>query len=106
VELIAGYWAGSLALMSDASHLITDSLTFLMGSIAVRQSKRLPDASMSFGYKRVDVLFAILSIIGVWILTVLVLYFAVERILNPNDFEIDADTMLVVAIVGVFVNIV
>lgn len=52
VELVGGYYAGSLAIMSDAAHLITDSITFIMALFAISWSKKSPDHKMTFGYKR------------------------------------------------------
>ena len=98
--------AGSLAIMSDAAHLITDSLTFVIGVIGIAWARKPPDSKMSFGYSRVEVLSAMLSIIGIWILTLFILFFAVQRLFHLDDFEIDTNTMLVVSILGVMVNIV
>lgn len=106
IELTGGYLAGSLAIMSDAAHLITDSLTFVIGAVGITWAKRAPDSTMTFGYKRVEVLCAIVSIIGIWILTLFILYFAVQRLFNLDSFEINTNTMLIVSILGVLVNIV
>jgi Co/Zn/Cd efflux system component len=61
---------------------------------------------MSFGYKRVEVFCAIISIIGIWILTLFILYFAVQRLTNLDGFEINTNAMLAVSILGILVNIV
>lgn len=92
--------------MSDAAHLITDSLTFVIGAFAVNWARKGPDSKMSFGYRRVEVFCAIISIFGIWILTLFILYFAVQRLFDLDGFEIDTDTMLTVSILGVLVNIV
>lgn len=106
IELTGGYMAGSLAIMSDAAHLITDSLTFVIGAFGISWSQKGPDSKMTFGYKRVEVFCAIVSIFGIWILTLFILYFAVQRVFNLDGFEINTDTMLIVAIMGILVNIV
>jgi solute carrier family 30 (zinc transporter), member 2 len=106
LELSGGYIAGSLAIMSDAAHLITDSLTFVIGAFAINWGRKKPDSKMSFGYKRVEVFCAIISIFGIWILTIFILYFAVQRLLNLDGFNIDTDAMLICSILGVLVNIV
>lgn len=98
--------AGSLAIMSDAAHLITDSLTFVIGAFAISLSRKGSNSKMSFGYKRVEVFCAVISIIGIWILTLFILYFAIERLFSMKNFEINTDTMLIVSILGVVVNIV
>lgn len=92
--------------MCDAAHLITDSLTFVIGAFGISWAKKRPTTTMNFGFKRVEVLCAITSIIGIWILTLFILYFAIQRIMNLDSFEINTDTMLVVSILGVLINIV
>lgn len=104
--MIGGYYAGSLAIMTDAAHLVTDSLTFIIGAFAIAWSNKKADEKMSFGYKRIEVFGAVISIIGIWILTLFILYFAVQRLLNLDDFEIDTNTMLAVSVLGIMVNIV
>lgn len=51
-ELVGGYVAGSLAIMTDAAHLASDCISFVIGLIAIWLSCKPPDAKMSFGYKR------------------------------------------------------
>jgi solute carrier family 30 (zinc transporter), member 2 len=97
--------ASSLAIMTDGAHLITDSLTFVIGAFAINWSRKSPDSKMSFGYKRVEVFCAIISIFGIWILTLFILFFAVQRLMNIDEFEIDTNTMLIVSILGILVNI-
>lgn len=92
--------------MSDAAHLVTDSLTFVIGVFGITWGAREQNSKMNFGYKRVEVLCAIISIMGIWVLTLFLLYFAVQRLLNLDKFEINTDMMLIVSLLGVFVNIV
>lgn len=106
VELIGGYIAGSLAIMVDAAHLITDSLTFILGAFAIELSKKASTSKFTFGFKRIEVLCAVLSIIGIWILTIFILYFAIQRLFHLSEYEIDTNTMLAVSIMGILVNIV
>jgi cobalt-zinc-cadmium efflux system protein len=92
--------------MSDGAHLITDSLTFIIGVVGITWASKSPDTKMSFGYKRVEVFCAIISIVGIWVLTLFILYFAVQRLFDLDGFEINTDAMLLVSVVGVLVNIV
>jgi cobalt-zinc-cadmium efflux system protein len=92
--------------MSDAAHLITDSLTFIVGAIGITLAKRKSDSKMNFGYNRVEVFSAVISIIGIWILTIFILYFAIQRLKNLDEFEINTNTMLVISILGIVVNVV
>lgn len=52
-ELLGGYIAGSLAIMSDAAHLLSDCISFIVALVAICLSKKSPDNYMTFGYKRV-----------------------------------------------------
>lgn len=52
-ELVGGYLAGSLAIMSDAAHLFTDCISFIVALLAIVLAKKSPDQHMSFGYKRI-----------------------------------------------------
>lgn len=53
VEILGGYMAGSLAIMSDAAHLLSDCISFIVALMAMCLSKKLPDKYMTFGYKRI-----------------------------------------------------
>jgi cation diffusion facilitator family transporter len=106
VELIGGYFAGSLAVMGDAAHLITDSLTFIIGIVGIAWGEKSPDRSMTFGYRRIEIVCAVASVLGIWMMTMFICYFAIDRLVHPSEFEIDTDTMLIIAVLGIIVNIV
>lgn len=104
-EIIGGYMAGSLAIMADAAHLLSDCVSFIVALLAIWMSRRPPDARMTFGYKRAEVLGAILSIFGIWLLTAFLCFFSVQRLIQ-NDFDIEAPTMMVISGIGILINIV
>lgn len=97
--------AGSLAIMTDAAHLASDCISFVIGLVAIWLGGRQPDDRMSFGYKRMEVMGAIVSIFGIWILTATLIIAAMER-LYSNDFDLNADTMMVISGIGILINIV
>ncbi|XP_029714847.1 proton-coupled zinc antiporter SLC30A8 [Aedes albopictus] len=103
-EFLGGYLSGSLAIMTDAAHLLSDCISFLIAVISIWISNKPPDGKMSFGYRRVEVIGAILSIVGIWALTAALVVMSIQRLI-AEDFEIDADTMIIVAILGVVMNI-
>ncbi|CAD7013263.1 unnamed protein product [Ceratitis capitata] len=105
VEFLGGYMAGSLAIMTDAAHLASDCISFVIGLVAIWLGGRPPDGRMSFGYKRMEVMGAIVSIIGIWILTATLIIVAMER-LYSNDFDLSANTMMVISGIGIIINIV
>ncbi|KAI6202545.1 Zinc transporter 2 [Aphelenchoides besseyi] len=104
-ELIGGYLAHSLAIMTDAFHMISDLGSFLISIMAIHLARRNPTARYSFGFQRAEVLGALTSIIIIWILTGVLVYMAVIRIVN-NDIEVDANTMMITAGIGVVFNLI
>lgn len=103
-ELIGGYLAGSLAIMTDAAHLLSDCISFIVALIAIWLSKKPADNKMTFGYKRAEVFGAIISVVGIWVLTAVLCYLAIER-LSDGNFNIEANTMIIVSSLGVGINI-
>ncbi|XP_058817598.1 proton-coupled zinc antiporter SLC30A2-like [Topomyia yanbarensis] len=103
-EFVGGYLSGSLAIMTDAAHLLSDCISFLIAVISIWISNKPPDGKMSFGYRRIEVIGALLSIFGIWALTIFLVVLSIQRLI-ADDFEIDADTMIIVAILGVVMNI-
>ncbi|KAF9408367.1 hypothetical protein BGZ94_002337 [Podila epigama] len=104
VEMVGGYFAKSLALMSDAFHLLSDVVSFMVSLIAIWLSEQPATKRHSFGYHRAEVLAALMSVFIIWILTAFLLMEAVERIKNPQP--IDGKTMCIVAAIGVVINII
>lgn len=104
-ELVGGLMAGSLAVVTDAAHLLTDCIGFVVAMVAISIAKKSPDRRMTFGYKRCEVLGAFFSVLGIWLLTGILVYLAVLRVLDQS-FEIDADTMIVISTIGVGINVV
>jgi cobalt-zinc-cadmium efflux system protein len=102
-EVIGGLIAGSLALLADAGHMLTDSTGLILALIAASLATRAATARRTFGLQRAEVLAALgnaLLLVGV---AVWVLIKAVDRLSTP--VEIDAGLMLVVAVVGVLANL-
>jgi len=102
-EVVFGLIASSLALLADAGHMLTDAAALGLAIFAATMAARPAQGRWTFGYKRVEVLAAqinglTLLIIGVWIL-----YGAIRRLIEPADVE--GGIMLVVALVGVLVNL-
>jgi cobalt-zinc-cadmium efflux system protein len=102
-EVIGGLIAGSLALLADAGHMLTDSTGLILALIAASLATRAATARRTFGLQRAEVLAALgnaLLLVGV---AVWVLIKAVDRLSTP--VEIDGGLMLVVAVVGVLANL-
>ena len=104
VEAAGGWMSGSLALIADAGHMLTDTGALALAWLAVRLARRPADTARSFGYMRAEILAAFLNgavmiALGGWIIVEVVM-----RIADP--VPVLAGPMLVVAIVGLLVNIV
>jgi cobalt-zinc-cadmium efflux system protein len=102
-EVVFGLVAGSLALLADAGHMLTDAAALGLAIFAASLALRPPRGRWTFGYRRVEVLAAqinglTLLVIGVWIV-----YGAIRRLIDPPDVE--GGIVLVVALVGILVNI-
>ena len=84
IEFIFGYIAGSLAIMSDATHLLSDLAGFLISLFSLIVALKPADKHFTFGYHRFEVLGALASILIIWGLTVWLLIEAVYRVKHPN----------------------
>jgi zinc transporter 2 len=104
IEFICGYLAGSLAIMSDATHLLSDLAGFLISLFSLIVAMKPADRNFTFGYHRFEVLGALASILIIWGLTVWLLIAAVGRIRHPNP--IVGFLMVCIAAGGLLFNII
>lgn len=104
VEVIGGILSGSLALLADAGHMLTDTMALALAAFAFRVSTRPPDRKRSFGYQRVQIIVAFVNGLGLLVLVGWILFEAVTRFIDPPD--VIGETMLVVASAGLVVNII
>lgn len=104
-ELIGGYLAGSLSVMCDAAHMLSDCGGFALALLAFHCAKRSPDMHMSYGYKRAEVLGAMVSVLLIWILTGIFVYVAAIR-LHTGEYDIEPDMMIIASGCGVAFNII
>jgi len=102
-EVIGGLLSGSLALLADAGHMLTDTVSLFLAWIAARMAHKPADTLRSYGYHRVQILAAFSN--GVFFILIVgwITYEAVQRILNP--VEVIGGIMLVVAGLGLVVNL-
>ena len=104
VEFIGGVFSGSLALIADAGHMLTDTGALMLAWVATRLARKPADIARSYGYGRAETLAAFTNGIVMLGLVGWILFEAATRILEPR--EILAGPMLAVAIAGLAVNIV
>ncbi|XP_012606308.2 proton-coupled zinc antiporter SLC30A2 [Microcebus murinus] len=104
-EVIGGYLAHSLAIMTDAAHLLTDFASMLISLFSLWMSSRPATKTMNFGWQRAEILGALLSVLSIWVVTGLLVYLAAERLIS-GDYEIEGGTMLITSGCAVAVNII
>lgn len=104
VEVVAGFWSNSLALISDAGHMVTDSTALGLALLAQIISKRPPSAKHSFGFGRAEALAAFVN--GLVMIAVIcwIAFEAVQRFFKP--VAVQGGTVFIVAAIGLFVNLV
>lgn len=104
IEIIGGLWTGSLALLADAAHMLTDAGGLALALLAIRFSERPRTPQKTYGYVRMEVLSALTNAVVLLLLTVYIFYEAYQRYLNPP--EILGVPMLAVAAAGLVVNLI
>src|SRR3954471_14795718 len=101
-EVIGGLISGSLALLADAGHVLTDSTGLIMALIAASLATRAATVKRTFGLQRAEVLAALANALLLVGVAVWVLIMAVDRLSSPA--EINSRLMLVIAVVSVLAN--
>lgn len=103
-EIIGGILTNSLALISDAAHMFTDSAALAISLAAIRIGKRPADSERTFGYYRFEILAAAFNAMLLFMVAMYILYEAYQRLNNPP--AIQSGTMLLVAALGLVVNLI
>jgi len=102
VELIGGWLANSLALISDGAHMLTDVGAMLLSLFAIWIARRPYSGSMSFGYHRAEILGALVSGLLIWAIAGVLVYEAFARLVQPP--EVQGKIVFVVATIGLLAN--
>lgn len=104
LSISGGYLSSSLAIATDAAHLLTDFASFMISLFAIWMATRPATKNMPFGWYRAEVIGALTSVLLIWVVTGVLVYLAIERVIK-EDFEINAFIMLITSGIGVGVNI-
>ncbi|XP_041974775.1 zinc transporter 2-like isoform X2 [Aricia agestis] len=104
-EIVGGYLSNSLAIATDAAHLLTDFASFMISLFSLWVASRPATRKMPFGWYRAEVIGALTSVLLIWVVTGVLVYMAIQRVIY-KQFEIDATVMLITSAVGVAVNLV
>lgn len=102
IEAVGGWVAGSLALISDAGHMVTDAAALALALFAQWIARRPPSARASYGYARAEVLAAFINALALLVLVVFIVLEAVKRMLGPEP--VAGGTVMAIAAAGLGIN--
>ncbi|MGM8216663.1 cation diffusion facilitator family transporter [Bacillaceae bacterium W0354] len=104
VEAVGGFLTNSLALISDAGHMLSDSVSLGISVLAFKIGEKAADYSKTYGYKRFEILAALFNGVTLLLISLYIFYEAYKRFFSPP--EVNSLGMLYIAIVGLIVNII
>lgn len=104
VEGVSGWWAGSLALLGDAGHMVTDASALGLAAFAAWVGLRPPSMRHSYGLARAEVVVALVNGLFMLVVVSAIVFSAIQRLRAPQDVE--AGTVIIVAALGLLVNLV
>ena len=105
-EVIGGILSGSLALLADAGHMVTDAMAIGLALFALWIGDRLEDAERTYGFRRAEVLAALINALSLWIIVAWIFFEAYHRIRGIEDAHVEGPLMLIVGTLGLIVNII
>ena len=103
LEVIGGWLTGSLALISDAAHMMTDTAGLAIALAGLKIGTRPADSQRTFGYRRFEILAAAANAVLLFVVGGYVLYEGIQRLITPH--EVQSGPMLAIAIAGLGVNL-
>ena len=104
-ELIGGILSGSLALLADAGHMVTDAMAIALALFALWIGDRVEDAGRTYGFRRAEVLAAAINAISLWIIVAWIFFEAYHRLRGIEEIHIEGPLMLIIGTLGLLVNI-
>lgn len=103
MEFVGGYFSQSLALLSDAGHMLSDFASLGLTLFAIWFATKPASNKKTYGYYRMEILAALFNAVILLGGSAFIIYFAIERILNPVD--VTSSTMMIVALIGLTANV-
>ncbi|KRG13667.1 cation transporter [Virgibacillus soli] len=103
IEAIGGFMTNSLALLSDAGHMLSDSISLGVALLAFTLGEKAANYSKTYGYKRFEILAAVLNGVTLVFIAIYIFYEAIQRFQNPPD--VASTGMLIIASIGLLINI-
>jgi cobalt-zinc-cadmium efflux system protein len=102
-EIVGGLLSNSLALLSDAGHVLADIIALGLSWYGIRQAEKASNQHMTFGYHRIGVLVAIINATAIFLIGAVIIYEAYRRFQSPP--EVEGQLMTIVALIGLAANI-
>ncbi len=103
VEVIGGLMTNSLALLSDAGHMLSDAAALGLSLVAIKIGEKIATEKKTFGFKRFEIIAAAINGATLIIISIFIFYEAIERLIHPP--EVQSLGMLSIAVIGLLVNI-
>lgn len=103
VEFIGGFLTNSLALIADAGHMLSDSVSLGVGVLAFTLGEKAANRFKTYGYKRFEILAAVFNGVTLVLVAIYIFYEAYHRFADP--VEVNSLGMLAIAVIGLFVNL-
>jgi len=103
-EIIGGIFSGSLALLSDALHNLSDTLAIALSYVTNKIAQKPNDDKKTYGYKRAEILSAFVNSSVLLAISVILIFEAIKRIANPET--INGTLMIIISLIGLFANLI
>lgn len=103
IEAVGGFMTNSLALLSDAGHMLSDAVSLGIALVAFTLGEKAANYGKTYGYKRFEILAAVLNGVTLILISLYIFYEAIQRFQNPP--EVASTGMLIIASIGLLVNI-
>lgn len=104
VEALGGWWSGSLALLGDAGHMVSDATALGLATVAAWISRQPPSARHSFGLVRAEVVAALFNSLFMLLVVASIVWHAFQRLQNPQP--VNGELVMLIATLGLIVNII
>ena len=105
-EVVGGILSGSLALIADAGHMLTDAAAIGLALLAMTLANREASTTRTWGFHRTEILAAMINALSLWLIAAWIVFEAYERFSHHHEMEIEGGLMMAVGIGGLIVNII
>lgn len=104
IEAVGGFITNSLALLSDAGHMLSDSISLVIALLAFQLGEKAASFNNTYGYKRFEIIAAMINGVTLILISLYIIYEAIGRFANPP--EVATTGMLIISIIGLLVNVI